>query len=179
MHWYRDAETELVKVAAAIQSQRPLCMEPLVPLAAGLVTALKQNDQLIVEALSSPSGSPLITNLINVAILGTKVGIGLGYYGKELERLALAGLVHDVGLFAVPQTLVSKTGRLTQDERTLIEQHPELGYQVIHRAGPEYHWAAQIVRQAHERLGACLARNRPQAGAATASDDAGNQGAHQ
>ena len=40
MHWYRDAETELVKVAAAIQSQRPLCMEPLVPLAAGLVTAL-------------------------------------------------------------------------------------------------------------------------------------------
>jgi hypothetical protein len=152
MHWYRDAETELVKVAAAIQSQRPLCMEPLVPLAAGLVTALKHNDQLIVEALSSPSGSPLITNLINVAILGTKVGIGLGYYGKELERLALAGLVHDVGLFAVPQTLVSKTGRLTQDERTLIEQHPELGYQVIYRAGSEYHWAAQIVRQAHERF---------------------------
>src|SRR3712207_2328446 len=138
MHWYRDAEAELANVAAAIQSQRPLRMDPLVSLAAALVAALQQNDHLIVEALSSPSGSPLMTNLVNVAILGTKVGLGLGYYGQELERLALAGLVHDVGLFAVPQSLVSKAGRLTQDERMLIEQHPELGYQVILRRSEEH-----------------------------------------
>lgn len=151
MSWYRDAEAELGDVAAVIQSQRPLRMERLETLANGLVSALKQSDELIVEALSSPSGSPLITNLINVGILGTKVGIGLGYYGLELERLALAGLVHDIGLFAVPQSLVTKAGRLTHDERTLIEQHPELGYQVIRRASPEYQWLAQLVRQAHER----------------------------
>lgn len=151
MHWYRDAEAELAHVASAIQSQRPFRIEPLESLATSLVSALKQNDRLIVEALSSPSGSPLVTNLINVAILGTKVGIGLGYYGRELEGLALAGLVHDVGLFAVPQSLVTKAGRLTHDERMLIEQHPELGYQVLHRFGPEYDWLAQIVRQAHER----------------------------
>jgi HD-GYP domain-containing protein (c-di-GMP phosphodiesterase class II) len=151
MSWYRDAEAELARVASAIQAQHPFRMEALESLAASLVSALKQNDRLIVEALSSPSGSPLITNLINVAILGTKVGIGLGYYGRELEGLALAGLVHDVGLFAVPQSLVTKAGRLTVDERMLIEQHPELGYQVLHRFGPQYDWLAQIVRQAHER----------------------------
>ncbi len=151
MNWYREAETELADVASAIQSQRPLRIERLEALASRLVSALKQNDELIVEALSSPSGSPLITNLINVAIVGTKVGVGLGYYGKELERLALAGLVHDIGLFAVPQSIIAKSGRLTQDERMLIEQHPELGYQVIHRAGAEYQWLAQVVRQAHER----------------------------
>jgi HD-GYP domain-containing protein (c-di-GMP phosphodiesterase class II) len=38
-----------------------------------------------------------------VSILATKVGIGLGYYGAELRRLALAGLLHDIGIFAVPQ----------------------------------------------------------------------------
>lgn len=152
MNWYRDAERELTDVAAAVQSQRPLRMERLEELAAGLVSSLKQNDELVVEALSGPAGSSLITNLINVGILGSRVGIGLGYYGKELERLALAGLVHDIGLFAVPQSLLTKAGRLTQEERTLIEQHPELGYQVILRTGTDYQWLAQLIRQAHERF---------------------------
>jgi hypothetical protein len=152
MNWYRNAERELTEVAEAVQSQRPPRMERLEALAAELVASLKQTDELVVEALSGPAGSTLVTNLINVAILGTKVGIGLGYYGKELERLALAGLVHDIGLFAVPQSLVTKAGRLTQEERMLIEQHPELGYQVIHRTGADYLWLAQLVRQAHERF---------------------------
>lgn len=151
MAWYREAERELTEVATAVQSQRPLRLAPLQSLAGSLVAALTRNDELVVEALSSPAGFPLITNLLNVAILGTKVGIGLGYYGQELERLALAGLVHDIGLFAVPQSLVTKSGRLTQDERMLIEQHPELGYRLIQKVGDDYQWLAHIVRQAHER----------------------------
>jgi len=59
--------------------------------------------------------------------------------------------LHDIGLFAVPQSLITKSGRLTPDERTLIEQHPELGYQTIRKAGQKYDWLAQVVRQAHER----------------------------
>lgn len=155
MNWYRDAERELTEVAAAVRSRRPLHMERLEALAAALVSSLKQTDELVVEALSGPAGSSLMTNLINVGILGTKIGIGLGYYGKELERLALAGLVHDVGLFALPQSLVTKSGRLTHEERMLIEQHPELGYQVIHQTGTEYHWLAQLTRQVHERFNGC------------------------
>jgi hypothetical protein len=149
--WYRIAEEQLTAVAAAVQRQDPLDIEALSTLAIGLADAMRHSDQLVVKALGGPAGPPLVTNLINVGILATKVGSGLGYYGKELERLTLAGLVHDIGLFAVPQSLVTKSGRLTPDERTLIEQHPELGYQAIHKLGPKYEWLAQIVRQAHER----------------------------
>ncbi|MBX9658227.1 MAG: HD domain-containing protein [Nitrospiraceae bacterium] len=151
MTWYRDAEAELTLVASAIQSQRTIQLDRLEALAASLVASLKRSDELIVMALSSPSGSPLLTNLVNVAVVSTKVGMGLGYYGRELERLALAGLVHDIGLFAVPQSLVTKAGRLTADERTLIEQHPELGFEAIKRSGPDYTWLAELIRQAHER----------------------------
>jgi hypothetical protein len=151
MTWYRDAEAELTFVASAIQSQRSIQLDRLEILAASLVASLKRSDELIVMALSSPSGSPLLTNLVNVAVVATKVGMGLGYYGRELERLALAGLVHDIGLFAVPQSLLTKAGRLTADERTLIEQHPELGYEAIKRSGPDYTWLAELIRQAHER----------------------------
>jgi hypothetical protein len=160
MSWYREAEGELTEAATAVQSQRPLRIDRIRGLVQGLISSLRHDDELVVEALSGPPGAPLITNLINVGILGTKVGIGLGYYGEELDRLALGGLVHDIGLFAVPKSLITKAGRLTPDERMLIEQHPDLGSQVIHRLGPEYHWLTQVVLQAHERVDGCGYPNR-------------------
>ena len=149
--WYRIAQEQLTGVALAVQRQEKLDLESLSALAAGIAEALKRSDQLLVQAMSGPAGPHLITNLVNVAILATKVGAGLGYYGKELERLTFAGLLHDIGLFAVPQSVITKSGRLTHAERALIEQHPELGYEAIRKAGPKYDWLAQVVRQAHER----------------------------
>jgi len=148
---YRRAEQELTSLASTIQRQDPLDMAVVSALAKDIADSIGRNDQLVVQALAGPSGSTLITNLINVSILATKVGSGLGYYGQELERLTLAGLVHDIGLFAVPPSVVTKSGRLTREERTLIEQHPELGYQLVHKLGPEWEWLAEVVRQAHER----------------------------
>ena len=148
---YRRAEQELTSLASTIQRQDPLDMAVVSALAKDIADSIGRNDQLVVQALAGPSGSTLITNLINVSILATKVGSGLGYYGEELERLTLAGLVHDIGLFAVPPSVVTKSGRLTHEERTLIEQHPELGYQLVHKLGPEWEWLAEVVRQAHER----------------------------
>jgi hypothetical protein len=149
--WYRTAQEQLTSVALAIQRQDELNLEAVSVLAMEIIQAIKRSDELLVLAMSGPTGPPLITNLVNVGILATKVGAGLGYHGKELERLTFAGLLHDIGLFAVPQSLITKSGRLTQDERTLIEQHPELGYQAIRKAGSKYDWLAQVVRQAHER----------------------------
>ena len=148
---YRRAEQELTAVASAVQRQDPLEMAELSALAKDIAESIGRNDQLVVQALAGPSGSTLITNLVNVSILAAKVGSGLGYYGQELQRLTLAGLLHDIGLFAVPQSIVTKSGRLTHEERTLIEQHPELGYQLVRTLGPEWEWLALVVRQAHER----------------------------
>ena len=101
-NWYHEAEQSLREIATAVQEQRFISLERLEALAKDVVSSLQRNDELVVEALAGAAGSPLITNLINVAILGTKVWIGLGYYGEELHRLALTGLVHDIGLFSVP-----------------------------------------------------------------------------
>jgi uncharacterized protein YwbE len=148
---YRLAEEQLIAVATAVQHQDRIDLDGLSTLAADITDSVSRDDQLVVQAMAGPSGPALVTNLINASIVATKVGIGLGYYGKELHRLTLAGLVHDIGLFAVPHSVVTKSGRLTREERTLIEQHPELGYQVIHKQGADWAWLAQVVRQAHER----------------------------
>ena len=46
---------------------------------------------------------------------------------------------------------LTKAGRLTPEERMLIEQHPELGYQALRKLGTTHDWLAEVVRQAHER----------------------------
>ncbi|HMU54316.1 MAG TPA: HD domain-containing phosphohydrolase [Nitrospira sp.] len=148
---YHRAEQQLSAVASAVQCDEALDLARLSDLAISIAEAVSDDEQLVIHALGGPVGPPLVTNLINVSILSAKVGAGLGYYGKELQQLVLAALVHDIGLFAVPQSVVAKSGRLTSDERTLIEQHPELGYQLIRKVGPEWEWLALVVRQAHER----------------------------
>lgn len=149
--FYGQAEAELSRLATAVQQQKEFSLSGVMKLAAELVSAVHESDQLVLQALSSPPGPPLITNLINVGILATKIGKGLGYYGQELERFAVAGLVHDIGLFAIPQALLTKSSRLTAAERAQVEQHPELGYQLVRRCGSDYVWLADVVRQAHER----------------------------
>src|SRR5262245_53005896 len=150
-HWYQSAVDQLTQIAVAIQRQDDLDLKRVSSLASDIVESLSRNDQLVVEALARSSGSQLITNMINVGILATKVGVGLGYYWMELERLALAGLVHDIGLLAVPQALFTQAGPLTPEERILIEQHPELGYQALRKLGTAHDWLAVVVREAHER----------------------------
>jgi HD-GYP domain-containing protein (c-di-GMP phosphodiesterase class II) len=148
---YRQAADALMQVTCAVQRQERVDLTELTHLAGTIVDSIQENDKLVVLALSSSPGPALIANLVNVSILGTKVGIGLGYYGAELRRLALAGLVHDIGIFAVPQKVLTKTGRLSPKERALVERHPQLGCGVIERLGSEYGWLAEVVLQAHER----------------------------
>ncbi len=148
--WYQTAVDQLTQIAVAIQRQEYFDLTRVSALAWEIVESHRRSDQLVVEALAGPSGSALITNLINVGILATKVGVGLGYSRTELERLALAGLVHDIGFLAVPQSLITKADRLSPEERIRIEQHPELGYQALRKLGT-HDWLAEVVRQAHER----------------------------
>ena len=89
--WYRIAQEQLTGVALAVQRQDELDFEALSALATGIADELKRSDQLLVQAMSGPAGPPLITNLVNVAILATKVGAGLGYHGKSWSGLPSRG----------------------------------------------------------------------------------------
>jgi hypothetical protein len=76
--WYHIAQEQLTGVVLAVQRQDQLNLEGLSALATGIAEALKGSEQLFVQAMSGPAGPPLITNLVNVGILATKVGAALG-----------------------------------------------------------------------------------------------------
>src|SRR5436309_11309667 len=149
--WYCLAEEELSGLAGPVRRHEPIRLEVLARIATGIVESLQYNDRLITRALAGAADFQLITHQVNVAILATKLGIGLRYQSEELGHLALAGLVHDFGMFLMPESLVINPDRLSQEDNECIEQHPELGFQVLSQLGSSYAWLAQVVRQEHER----------------------------
>jgi putative nucleotidyltransferase with HDIG domain len=49
----------------------------------------------------------------------------------EVERVYMAGLLHDVGKIGVPEAVLQKTGRLTPEEFEQIKKHPEIGAKIL------------------------------------------------
>jgi HD-GYP domain-containing protein (c-di-GMP phosphodiesterase class II) len=93
----------------------------------------------------------LAANCVNVAIIGNRLAEGLGYSPAERECVTLAGLVHDLGMFLMPDPLVAKPQALTSGERALVYHHPRNGALALSHVEASYRWLASIVEQEHER----------------------------
>ena len=50
---------------------------------------------------------------------------------NEIERIYMAGLLHDVGKIGVPETVLQKTGKLTPEEFDQMKKHPEIGARIL------------------------------------------------
>src|SRR5437870_12046873 len=83
-----------------------------------LANALEANDEY------TSSHARWITDL------SLRVGEGLGLDGRALKRLELGALFHDIGKIGIPEAILSKPGPLTDDERMVVEKHPELGEKI-------------------------------------------------
>lgn len=66
-----------------------------------------------------------------VAYMAMKLGEAIGMEPESLERLHIAGLIHDVGKIGVPEAVLCKPGRLTDEEFELIKLHPEIGHRIL------------------------------------------------
>jgi diguanylate cyclase (GGDEF)-like protein/putative nucleotidyltransferase with HDIG domain len=55
----------------------------------------------------------------------------LGMAPDAVERVRLAGILHDVGRVGIPDTLVRKSGPLTEAEWRLVREHPEIGARMV------------------------------------------------
>lgn len=63
-----------------------------------------------------------------VSHLAVNLGRGFGLDADDLDRLSLAGILHDVGKVHMDPEILGKPGPLDQTERDLMKRHPELGF---------------------------------------------------
>jgi HD-GYP domain-containing protein (c-di-GMP phosphodiesterase class II) len=149
--WYGNARKEMAAIGEAVRANREMTFDRCHRLAEDLVTMLATSDDLILRMMREDVEAYQVSNAIHVAILSVKIGQGLSYDSAALERLAMAGLLHDLGMWLVPQVIVEKSGSLNADEWSGIHAHPEQGRRVVAEMGESFHWLATAIAQEHER----------------------------
>jgi HD-GYP domain-containing protein (c-di-GMP phosphodiesterase class II) len=92
------------------------------------------------------------THCVNVCVLALTVGRFLGLKPNALFPLGLGALLHDLGKLRVPQEILNKPGRLTEEEFQLMKAHPELGHLMLRDSEKLPPESLDIVLHHHERL---------------------------
>jgi hypothetical protein len=85
-----------------------------------------------------------------VAELCTGILQELNIKGLEAELIIAAARIHDIGKIAIPDQILHKPGRLTEDELAIMQSHPEQGAALLMRY-PDFARGVEIVRHHHER----------------------------
>lgn len=86
-----------------------------------------------------------------VAAFARDIALECGMSKRDAELAHTAGLLHDIGRFALPDRVMERQGTLTEDDWEAIHQHPELAADMLKDLGV-YGPVAQIVRAHHERI---------------------------
>jgi putative nucleotidyltransferase with HDIG domain len=76
----------------------------------------------------------------------------LGMRDADQRRLTRAALLHDVGKAFIPLAILDKPGQLSDDEKTIIRQHPQLGYDALKAQGDFPPEMLDVILHHHELL---------------------------
>ncbi|MGZ6274904.1 MAG: HD domain-containing phosphohydrolase [Syntrophales bacterium] len=72
------------------------------------------------------------THSSGVAAVAEMIARIFGFSEAEVELLKVAGNLHDIGMFAVPNTILEKPDKLTEDEFAIVRCHPYYTYHAIY-----------------------------------------------
>jgi len=87
----------------------------------------------------------------HVAELSVAIATKMGLDAECIEGIHWGAMIHDIGKIHLPAEVLSKPSRLTDIEYRLIQDHPQVGYDILN--GIEFPWpVAEIAHQHHERL---------------------------
>jgi diguanylate cyclase (GGDEF)-like protein len=113
------------------------------------VSAGRQSRDVLLRSLSERQPD-LHLHLRGTADLALAVGRELGMSGEELDDVAHAAELHDVGKIAIPDAILEKAGPLNETEWGFMRRHTIIGERIL-LAAPALRSVARLVRSSHER----------------------------
>lgn len=76
---------------------------------------------------------------LNVALTARMIGRWLHLEREMLDTLTIAGLLHDIGKMAIPEEILNKPDKLSDEEFALIKSHPQRGYEILKPLSLDWH----------------------------------------
>jgi putative nucleotidyltransferase with HDIG domain len=126
-----EAEAVVRSLSVAMQSERRIVL-PLLQ--------LKEFDQYTT------------THALNVSVLSMALAQALAVPKRQVRAIGVAGLLHDIGKIRIPIEVLTKPGKLNDEERRIMNQHPVDAAKIILESEEELELAAVVAYEHHIML---------------------------
>jgi putative nucleotidyltransferase with HDIG domain len=97
-----------------------------------LLKAIEDNDAVAVDiGALQVSDEYTFKHSVDVATMAMIVARKYGLNDNQVYQIGIAGLLHDIGKSKIPNEILNKAGKLTDDEFTIIKMHSTYGYHIL------------------------------------------------
>ncbi|MCG8380955.1 MAG: HD domain-containing protein [Gammaproteobacteria bacterium] len=138
-----------------VARERELVNEKLERLVRQRTLEVRQREEEIILRLLAASGAKddeTSAHVRRIGLYSAEVAKLLGWSHEQVDNIRLAAPMHDIGKIGIPDHILLKPGRLTEEEWAIMRTHPELGAEMLGNTDiPVLQMASSISLYHHER----------------------------
>lgn len=115
-----------------VQTGAPVPLAEAEAVVRSLAVAMHGGSQIMLPLLQLKEFDQYTTtHSMNVAVLSMALAEFLGLSATDVRGFGIAGLLHDIGKIKIPLDVLTKPGKLTDEERALMNEHPAAGARML------------------------------------------------
>lgn len=147
------AKQAVIAMFGQARMGKALQIDEMAPLVDEISQSVSRNSGALLS-LARLKNKDDYTYLHSVAVCALMIALGkqMGMEGDVLKSLGMAGLLHDVGKMAVPDDVLNKPGRLTEQEFDVVKTHSARGWEMLKGSFGVDNVALDVCLHHHERI---------------------------
>ncbi len=150
---HTKAKKAVVSMFSEVRMGNALKAEGAVELVDEINESMERNSSALLSLIRLKNADEY-TYLHSVAVCALMVALGrqLGMGGENLKQAGIAGLLHDIGKMCIPNEVLNKPGKLTDQEFIIVKEHPKKGWEMLKASYDASDIVLDVCLHHHERV---------------------------
>ncbi len=150
---YEKSSIYLNQVFSTVKNRKSFALDPGFRILQQMAEGEHPQDELFIMAIHLDDRFKyVIHHSINVAIYALKMAVDLGLDQTRKIELAMAALLHDIGMAVIPDKILYKQEELSRQEIDILRNRPNYSYKILRSFGDGFAYLAETAAQVYERI---------------------------